>query len=136
MCAQRDAQGWGSRLHHFDFFVVLGKAIQALFLTPVPFSYLFGDARLLERCIIFSDLPWVFYVTLLGCDCSQLDPCLCTSCLSTPFAGEVQHHLEHGYVSAEHPSELLCQRILCCLLPQITFQCLHSMGGKMKLRKS
>lgn len=112
------------------FFVVLGKVVQALFKTPLPFSYLFGDARLLERCIIFSDLSWVFYMASLDCGCSQLDPCHCPSCLSTPFAGEAQSHLEHGCVSAEHPSELLCQRILCCLLPQIKFQCLRSMGEK------
>lgn len=113
-------------------FILLGKVNQVLFMTMVPSSCLFDDANPLERCTIFSDLPWVCCMVLLGCGCSQLDPHRSPAHASTPFAGEAQSHLEHGCIGAEHRSGLLCQRILCCLLPQIKFQHLQSVGGTQR----
>lgn len=46
MCAQRDVERWGLVLRRFDFyyfFILLGKVIKALLITPVPSSCLVDD---------------------------------------------------------------------------------------------
>lgn len=68
-----------------DFFILLGKVIQGLLMTLVPFSRLFDDASSLERCTGFGDFRWLCCMVLLGCGCSQLDPHRSLTCVSTPF---------------------------------------------------
>lgn len=99
-----------------DFFILLGKVIQGLFMTLVPFSCLFGDANPLEKCTGFGDFHWLCCMVLLSCGCGQPYPHRSLARVSTPFTREVQSHLEHGCVSAEHHSELLCQRTLLLLV--------------------
>lgn len=48
------------------------------------------------------------------------------------FTEEIQSHPERGCVGAQHLSELLHQMILCCLLPEVKFQCLRRVKGEHK----
>lgn len=50
----------------YSVFIPLGKVIKVLFMTQMPSSCLFDDASLLGRCAVFSDLPWVPCMALLG----------------------------------------------------------------------
>lgn len=62
---------WGDGACHctaliYSVFIPLGKVIKVLFMTQVPSSCLFDDASLLGWCAVFSDLPWVPCMALLG----------------------------------------------------------------------
>jgi len=84
-----------------------------------------------SSCLSGANPPFVCCVALLGCGCGQLDPHRSPAHASTPFTGEARSHPERGCVGAGHRSELL-HRSLCCLLPQIKFQHLHSVGGTQR----
>lgn len=96
------------------FFVLLGKVIQELFMTLVPSSCFFDDTNPLERCTVFRGLPWVCCVDLQAVVVVSRTHVVLWHVQVPPSLGKPRAIWS---AAAEHHSELLRQRILCCLLP-------------------